>query len=210
VAHEQIMTDVAAYYAEKLKAHGASARGVDWSSDASQTLRFEQLLRVCPAGGSFSVNDYGCGYGALLSHLRAKGLSGVAYTGFDIAEQMIEAAAAAHAADNASFVSEAAKLAPRDYTLCSGIFNVRLSSDDATWRRYILDTLDTVARLSVRGFAFNMLTSYSDEERMKDYLYYGDPSFFFDHCKRRYAKNVALLHDYGLYEWTLLVRLETP
>jgi hypothetical protein len=51
-----------------------------------------------------------------------------------------------------------------------------------------------------------MLTSYSDAEKMRDDLYYGDPLIFFDRSKRRHARNVALLHDYGLWEWTLLVR----
>lgn len=40
---------------------------------------------------------------------------------------------------------------------------------------------------------------------MKDYLYYADPCFLFDHCKRNYSDRVALLHDYGLYEFTMLV-----
>jgi len=37
-------------------------------------------------------------------------------------------------------------------------------------------------------------------------LYYADPGFFFDYCKTHFAKNVALLHDYGLYDFTILVR----
>ncbi|MFX7953370.1 class I SAM-dependent methyltransferase, partial [Acinetobacter baumannii] len=56
------------------------------------------------------------------------------------------------------------------------------------------------------GFSFNCLTSYSDEDRKRDYLYYADPCQLFDLCKRRYSRQVALLHDYGLYEFTILVR----
>ena len=41
---------------------------------------------------------------------------------------------------------------------------------------------------------------------MKDHLFYADPCFFFDHCKKHFSKNVALLHDYGMYEFTILVR----
>jgi hypothetical protein len=41
---------------------------------------------------------------------------------------------------------------------------------------------------------------------MKDYLYYADPMKLFDHCKKKYSKKVAILHDYPLYEFTLLVR----
>jgi hypothetical protein len=58
------------------------------------------------------------------------------------------------------------------------------------------------------GFAFNCLTAYSDAHKMQSYLYYADPCRLFDLCKRRYSRNVALLHDYGLYEFTILVRKE--
>ena len=37
---------------------------------------------------------------------------------------------------------------------------------------------------------------------MRADLYYADPRAFFDLCKRHYSKQVALLHDYGLYEFT--------
>jgi hypothetical protein len=93
-----------------------------------------------------------------------------------------------------------------DYTVASGIFSVRLSASDREWHAHLLNTLDEMDAGSRRGFAFNCLTSYSDAGRMQDYLYYADPRVLFDHCKTRYSKNVALLHDYGLYEFTLLVR----
>ena len=75
-------------------------------------------------------------------------------------------------------------------------------------RIYLPATLDELDRTSRRGFAFNCLTAYSDRERMQSHLHYADPLALFDRCKRRYARNVALLHDYGLYEFTLLVRKE--
>ena len=92
-----------------------------------------------------------------------------------------------------------------DYTLASGIFNVRLETPEPLWEEYILATLATIDRLSQRGFAFNMLTCYSDPERMRGDLYYGDPCAFFDHCKRLFSREVALLHNYGLYEFTIRV-----
>ena len=59
---------------------------------------------------------------------------------------------------------------------------------------------------SKHAFSFNLLTKYSDKEFMQDYLYYADPLFYFDYCKRNYSKNVALLHDYYQYDFTILVR----
>jgi SAM-dependent methyltransferase len=205
---DPILEAVERYYSGRVAEHGPTAQGVDWNSAESQELRFAQLLKVCddPDRG-FSLNDYGCGYGALAGYLAREGLE-TRYRGFDVSSSMLEHARREHEhVPNAFFVDRVDELEPADYTVASGIFNVKLDVEAARWREYVLQELDTLARLSLRGFAFNMLTSYSDTDRMRPDLFYGDPSFYFDHCKRRYARNVALLHDYGLYEFTMIVRL---
>lgn len=198
-------TKVERYYSGRFAEHGASARGVDWNSTESQELRFEKLLEIVLGTGRISMNDYGCGYGALAEFLTRSGRD-VDYTGFDLSSAMLEHARASH--PHARFVDNEGGLKRADYTVASGIFNVRLDVAIDAWHEYALETIDRLDASSRRGFAFNMLTSYSDADRIRDDLYYGDPSFFFDYCKTRYARNVALLHDYGLYEFTLLVRKE--
>jgi SAM-dependent methyltransferase len=197
-----LLGKVERYYSSRFAEHGPTARGVDWNGEESQELRFDQLLRIVQGEGPFSLNDWGCGYGALAARLDLR----VAYTGFDLSEAMLEHARAAH--PGRRFVVDESELPVADYTVASGIFNVKLDVGDDEWRDYVLAMIARLDSVSGVGFAFNMLTSYSDADRMRPDLYYGDPRFFFDHCKRSYAKDVALLHDYGLYEFTLLVRKE--
>jgi SAM-dependent methyltransferase len=205
---DEVISNVSAYYGEKIRTHGATARGVDWNSTESQEIRFAQLMRVADRSANATVNDFGCGYGALYDYLRAQG-AGWEYRGFDVAPPMIEEARRRHPELSPdAFVSDPGQLAPADFTVASGIFNVKLATPIEDWQAYILATVDELAHLSRHGFAFNMLTSYSDADRMRPDLYYGDPCRFFDLCKRKYSKWVALLHDYGLYEFTILVRLE--
>lgn len=205
-APDKLLSEVAGYYAGKLAQHGDTPRGVDWNGEESQVLRFEQLARVIAPTAAVSVNDVGCGYGALYDYLSSRH-PGLAYCGCDIAPEMVAAARARHAhAPHARFVEGARPPAAADYSIASGIFNVRLQRPDDEWLGYIVATLDDLDRASTKGFAFNCLTSYSDADRMRDYLYYADPCRLFDHCKRKYARDVALLHDYGLYEFTILVR----
>ena len=119
---------------------------------------------------------------------------------------MIERARIDHEHSRHRFTTREDDLEPADFALASGIFNVRLDTSLEDWTAYVLHTLERLDSLGGQGFAFNMLTSYSDHDRMRADLYYGDPCFFFDHCKTRYSKQVGLLHDYGLYEFTILVR----
>lgn len=201
-----LLTEVADYYSEKLALHGDTPKGVDWNGEDSQTLRFEQLCKLINGQDQFSLNDLGCGYGALHGFLGSR-FSRFSYLGIDVSESMVLSAQQRYqGADNARFVlsNEPDRIA--DYGVASGIFNVRLGRSDAEWREYVEATLDILDRTSRFGFSFNCLTSYSHAEKMRDYLYYADPCALFDLCKRRYSRNVALLHDYGLYEFTILVR----
>jgi SAM-dependent methyltransferase len=203
--HEEILDRVESYYSGRFAEHGTTARGVDWNSTESQQTRFAQLLRVCEGDDDFSLNDYGCGYGALADYLREDGRR-ISYRGYDLSSEMLEAARERLAGPDTAFVGDVAELQPADYTVASGIFNVKLETEASEWTRYALDTIAELDRLSGKGLAFNMLTSYSDPERMRPDLFYGEPGFFFDHCATTISRELALLQDYGLFEFTLLVR----
>lgn len=205
MSSNDILSRVQEYYDEKLRTYGPTARGVDWKSQKSQQQRFAQLIKLIDHTRPFTVNDFGCGYGALIDYLESCGFQ-FQYAGFDISSEMIAQAGQLH--PGASFVGDKGQLREADYTLASGIFNVKLSTGEAEWNSYMLDVLDTMNSLSRRGFAFNALTKYSDAEFMRSDLYYADPLFFFDHCKTTYSRFVTLLHDYPLYEFTILVRKE--
>lgn len=200
-----ILRDVASYYTETLRKHGETARGVDWNGEDSQFLRFAQLARILTPADSLTVNDVGCGYGALYDVLKPA-FPGIRYTGYDVSEAMVTAARARYAGDAAATFVVASEPAPAMYGIASGILNVKMGHTNDSWHQYFCDTLHTLDRSSTHGFAFNCLTSYSDEDRKRDHLFYANPMEWFDYCKRHFSRNVALLHDYGLYEFTLLVR----
>jgi SAM-dependent methyltransferase len=201
-----IETTISEYYEKRVQEHGATPRGVDWNSVESQNLRFEQLQRVldeapkCP-----TLLDYGCGWGALCGFLQKNRSEPVQYTGYDIAPTML-----AHAQklfpSEATWIAALPEKPSYDYLIASGLFNVRQHHSDAEWLEFVFSELGKFNRITTRGFAFNVLTKYSDAPRMRDYLYYADPAILFDHCKRNFSKRVALLHDYPLYEFTIIVR----
>jgi SAM-dependent methyltransferase len=196
---------VKSYFDKRIREHGASPLGSDWNSEASQNTRFDQLLKVIESK-HFSILDYGCGYGALADYLETKGFE-ADYYGYDILESAIETARQAHKSHpRRSFFTEKTQLPVCDYTVASGIFNFRGEQSFEAWTEYVLGVLNEFNQLSRRGFASNFLTKYSDAEKMRPDLYYADPLFLFDHCKHNFSKHVALLHDYRLYDFTIIIR----
>jgi SAM-dependent methyltransferase len=208
VTFHEIVRRVDAYFTAKLEERGPTPGGADWNSAEAQLVRFRELLKVCDGEPGFSINDYGCGYGALLTYLTGQGRS-ARYFGFDVSKAMIEAARRLHRDEPwQTFVAEEGNLPVSDYTVASGILNIKLDVPVFEWETYALDLIARLDRLSRKGFAFNALTKYSDPDRMRPDLYYADPCFLFDHCVRSFSRHVSLLHDYGPYDFTIIVRKE--
>lgn len=196
------------YFNEKIEKHGATPHGVDYNGREAQETRFEQLAKVIDPSQPFSVIDFGCGYGALFEFLQAKGWE-FEYYGFDMLEKMVIAGMDAHEGiANVHFTYKASQLPVTDYLLAGSIFNNKFDAVEEEWQAMVLDTLKQMNSICSRGFSFDILTKYSDANRIaqRPDLYFADPLVLFDFCKRNFSRNVALLHDYGLYDFTILVR----
>jgi SAM-dependent methyltransferase len=204
--HPSILSGVGTYYSSKLALHGTTAQGVDWNGQASHDLRHRQFLRLLNGALDASVLDLGCGFGDFLRFLRAEGHRGP-FIGYDVAPNMIAEASRLHGegADRQWRVGAMPK-ETADFAIASGIFNVKGDVPTETWARYVHDTIDVLAQAGRRGFAFNVLSISSDPERRAANLYYSDASEMLSWCLLRYGRAVALLQDYGLYEFTVIVR----
>lgn len=203
---ESILAAVGAHYAATLARHGTTAQGVDWKDDGSHRLRHRQFLRLVEQDPDASVLDMGCGYGDFLPFLRGHGHRG-RYIGTDIASAMLEAARALHGeGPEHAFLLGVAPPEPADYAVGSGIMNVIRGADPEAWAGYVDATIGALAAASRRGFAFNMLSLNSDPERRRADLHYADPAVVMGQCLSRFGRHVAVLQDYGLWEFTVIVR----
>lgn len=201
--------EIVDFYADRIKNFGNTAKGVGWKDDSAQEIRFTQLLKVVENKTDFSINDYGCGAGQLHKYMLAQGYGSYQYSGYDILDEMLQSAKSNIGQDQSVMLAKiesASEMNLSDYSVASGTFNVKGQSSNEEWLNYILHTLSILNEKSRKGFAFNLLTKYSDAELMQAHLYYADPLFLFDHCKRSFAKNIALLHDYFQYDFTIIVR----
>lgn len=196
---------VSQYYTNKIKEFGSMHAGVDWNSKASQWLRFQQLLKVILEKEPFSIIDYGCGYGALLEYLEEQ-LFQFEYYGFDISREMLNSAKTQFNQTNVHWLDKLDPSTRTDYLVASGIFNVKLDFTSDDWEKHILETIQVFNSQSKKGFAFNLLSSYSDKEYQRSDLYYAQPEKIFTYCLQHFSPHVSLIHDYRLYEFTIIVR----
>lgn len=203
-----MLTKISDFYTKSFSFHGPSPKGVGWKDKKSQKLRFSQLCQVITKQDKIkgvTVNDFGCGYGSLFEYLNER-MKIKQYYGYDICESMITFAKQKNTCSKAFFIQSPRISYAADYSFASGTFTVKLKLTEESWTNYIKDTLIKISKKSKKGFAFNALSTCVDW-RSKD-AYYADPLLFFSFCKQHISKYVSLIHDYPLFEWTMIVKKE--
>ena len=204
---DTLYSDVETYYSNKIVRHGAIPLGVDWSCEATQRLRFVQLLKLCDFAHTVSVNDVGCGYGALAVFMAERYPSAeIDYWGFDLSRAMIERARRRHRGKpNVRF--SVAQSAPRiaDFAVASGVMNVKLEQALPLWERFVQVTLLDMHRTSRIGFAVNFLAAPTPGAP-EGQLYCPAPERWAGFCREALGCSVTIVRDYGLREYTLLAR----
>jgi len=196
------------YYTSMITKFGPTSRGVDWTCRPTQELRFVQLLKLCSFSSAFSLNDVGCGYGALIAYVaRRHADASINYLGIDLSPAMVRSARRLwRGRSDAKFVAANAIPRSADYSIASGIFNVKLDQPLPRWESFIAMTLAGMRATGRRGFAANFMAPLPHGARAQAELYRTPPEPWIRYCERTLGSSVELLADYGLREFTLLVR----
>ncbi|SFM87695.1 class I SAM-dependent methyltransferase [Variovorax sp. OV329] len=208
MAQESLLASIGGYYSEKVREHGATPLGVDWSCVPTQEMRFVQLLKLCDFSEDFSLNDVGCGYGALLQFLKRRyRRRQIQYFGTDLSDGMIAAASRkwrSHPSARFSLASQGLQIS--DYSVASGIFNVKLNGANEAWDAIIRNSLQRMRDASRKGFAVNFLSAPLNPESGIAELYFAEPEHWAGYCERQLNTEVEIVRGYGLKEFTLLMR----
>lgn len=195
----------AEHYDRLLRESGDTPEAAQWADQATQDLRLKILCEIGDLK-SAKVLDFGCGMGRLYELLSEQGFKGE-YVGYEIAPELAAAAQKKHAAARFEHRDILSEGIPEefDYVLISGVFNNKHSASND----YVLAVLKALFARTLKGLAFNGLSTYVDY--FADNLNYMDPVATFAHCKAELSSAVTLRHDYQLkpnvipYEFTIYV-----
>ena len=202
---DEIFELVSEYYDFTVSTYGPTPKGVDWRDHSSQMRRLENLLEIVDTDKSFSILDYGCGYGALLDLLN-QNYPHFTYFGTDLSKNMMNLLRSRLIDQENVFAIdlEQARKKEYDFVLASGVFNIMFSGYKE-WEEYVYHSLDVLFQLSRMGYATNFLSSYSDESYQKANLYYMDPEKVLKYVLQNHSKKVRVIHEADLYDFSVLV-----
>lgn len=204
---EPVYARIEAYYEDKVARHGAIPLGVDWTCAPTQELRFVQLLKLCDFSRPVSLNDVGCGYGALTGFIaRRYPQAEIDYLGVDLSRAMIGRARRRHRGmAGRRFVvgSDIPRIA--DYGVASGVMNVMLDHPRPLWEEFVADTLRGMHASSRLGFAVNFKAEKPGGVETAG-LYRTAPAPWIAFCRQILGCTADVVDGYGMREFTLLVR----
>ncbi len=165
-------------------------------------------MKLCDASESYSLNDIGCGYGALVGFLaKRKSSNYVDYLGVDLVPAMARRARSLWRNQKwARFSTSDVIPRPADYCVASGIFNVKLQTSNQLWEIFVTRTLADMHANSRLGFAVNFMIDDPDRSGAEANLYRTRPEKWADHCENEFGSSVVILDKYGQNEFTLLAR----
>ncbi|MBQ0821413.1 class I SAM-dependent methyltransferase [Microvirga terrae] len=203
---EKTYRQIAEYYSRRLRRFGPTPFGVDWSCVPTQALRFRKLLKICDFDRPISINDVGCGYGALLGYMALYHSGGtVDYLGVDVSLAMVRRARKLWSGGMIRFYHGWESPRSADYSIASGIFNVMLDQPRPRWENFIERTLVHLGATSRKAFAVNFVHEPEQGREATPGLYCASPAQWIDFCEVRLGAEVSLIEGYGMSEFTLLV-----
>jgi hypothetical protein len=201
------LKEIEALYSDNVRKLGHTAKSVGWKDEATHRLRFDKLVNglIADDDAAFTVNDLGSGYGAMFRYLDQRyGARFSHYHGYEISDAMIQSCHEFVGVDDRLQIHKTdSPTEVADYSFVCGTFNVRFKANDAEWGEYVKDMILRLADKSTRGFSFNLLSTYVDYTQPQ--LFHADPCMFFDFCKKNVSRKVTLVHDYPLFEWSMIV-----
>lgn len=163
------------------------ARRVGWPARWVQQLAFEMLAGIADLRRA-EVLDVGCGLGDFYGYLAARGFAGV-YRGVDLSPAFVAEARARYPGASFAVVDVLAEgVAPADYVIASGLFDVRTPGSPAMLRA-VLARLFDLARC---GLAWNLFLDPPTPDQYSE-----PPGALIDFCAAL-TPHVAFRTDYNL------------
>lgn len=203
----QLLNLISSAYTYRINQCGPVANGVFWKDQDGQVLRYELLLQAVAEedlGGPITVNDLGCGYGALFDLLADQNMMQDGhYFGYDISPKMITEARSQHPDPRTTFIESPVATEMAQYSFVSGTYNMNFGARRDIWGEYVKTSLKRLWDKTSKVMAFNMLDSASPQ-RLVD-LYYADRNEFVTFALTL-SPEVEIIDDYPLTEFTIYVK----
>jgi SAM-dependent methyltransferase len=191
----QFLKPVADSYEWSINKYGPNHRAAAWRDEKRQQRRFDifaGLLAYDINRDNITINDLGCGYGAMFdTYKNLPQFKHGRYFGYDISKAMINTARINVTDTRALFFLTHEATENADYSFVSGTYNMKMAADEDKWLKYIEHSILQLWSKTKISMGFNMLNIGSPLREST--LYYADPNYFLNFCQKNIKGKVRLI-----------------
>jgi SAM-dependent methyltransferase len=197
------MTPVAQAYGRAFSEYGCTPQGLLWKDRKTADKAYDVLLEILQGErASYSVLDFGCGYGPLIPRLWQIGELRQ-YSGVEINQTIREKARELYEGYGGYEFVEEIPNREFDYCFASGPFNVKMTTPYDEWGEWVLATVRRLGELCKRGAVVNFIT-WKPDWRREDLWYPDSPeqitSMWSD------LGQTEVVEGYGIYQFSVFLR----
>jgi SAM-dependent methyltransferase len=169
--------------------------------------RCDAMFRAVDGRNSFTVLDVGCGPGYAIPFLEGKfGAAFSGYLGVDVSEMLISAARARWPRYEFAVRDIVADPLPElsyDHVVLNGVITAKFNLPYTEMEQFAMTLLSAAWQSAKVCLSFNVMNTHVDWQR--DDLFHWPMDSAAAFCVKHLCRNINVLADYGLYEYTVQV-----
>ena len=163
-----ILISTKKYYSDLFEAHGRNERALGWDK-GRQEIRFKALTRCLESVNqlaSFTILDFGCGFGDLFKYLKPK-FPNLLYTGVDISDDFITSNNEEWQEHNNppkfKLIESHLEIETTfDFIIASGTFNYKTDDINVDYEKYVGEVLRHLNKVTKRAISVDFMSPNVD------------------------------------------------
>ena len=194
-------------YEKNFVEHGDKHKGVGWKSKKEASKRYLIMAsEIKKNKKNKSILDFGCGLSHFLKFIKQNNMGKFKYFGLDMSEKMISASKKKYPKNKFILVDplkNPKKVPNADYVVINGLFTQKLKYTEKEMFSFLKKILVLFFKKTNIALMFNVMSPYVDwKNRLNFYL---DLNKLINFVSKHLSKNFVLKHNYGLYEYTIII-----
>ena len=186
--YQLLEREIASTFSRRFTKFGPQPEASLWFSEERQRARFSiiaDIIRERIQNRKVSICDIGCGYGGFLKFLQNEHNNiDFEYTGYDLADNLIEFCDRKMSSKNARFMQGSRPVELMDFSIMSGTYNYAPQTTVTDWRSYFRSELESICAKTKKCLILNLMIA--DLPRIsKSGIFYEELNDFKVFCEKR-------------------------
>jgi len=186
--YQLLEREIASTFSRRFTTFGPQPEASLWFSESRQRARFSVIADIiCQRipNRKVSICDIGCGYGGFLKFLQDEYNNvDFEYTGYDLADNLIEFCDSKMSSKNAHFMQGSRPSELMDFSIMSGTYNYAPLTTVTDWRSYFRSELESIFAKTKKCLILNLMIA--DLPRIsKSGIFYEELNDFKVFCEKR-------------------------